>query len=102
MFRTTQSIFLSMEFSYLNIICSLHLLVRGILRMRSLAKVVPTPLLHVDPIMLGRFLYVCESHVALLVGDILDLVEARQRVPDVRCVGQRLLALLRKSKHAVG
>src|SRR4029077_9905163 len=43
-----------------------------------------------------------EGELPVRFRDVLDLVEARQRIADVRRVGQRFFALLGKGVHAVG
>ena len=75
--------------------------VRGVLRVRLLAELSPIVLGDLDAIMLRRPLDVREGEVAVGIGDILDLIEARAGVLDMPRVGQRLLALLGEGVDAV-
>src|SRR6266567_4395065 len=76
-------------------------IVRAIARMRPLAQVLPAALFDVDAVVLGRLLDVGKGELALRIRDVLDLVEARQRVAYVRRVGQRLFTLLGEGVHVV-
>src|ERR1035437_5274672 len=69
---------------------------------RLVAYLVPVFFREPDTVVLGGFLDVGERDVAFFVRDRADLIEARDRVPDVRRVGQRLFALLRERVDAVG
>src|SRR5215204_6372101 len=66
-----------------------------------LAELVPGAFLDLDAVVIGRAFDVGECDIAVLVRDSFDLIEPRQRVANVRGVGQRLLALLGKGVHAV-
>ena len=55
-----------------------------------------------NAIMLRRRFYVRECQIPILIGNSLNLIQARKRVPDVACVGQRLLTLLWKGEDSVG
>src|SRR5262249_7759011 len=66
------------------------------------AEFLPVFLRHIDTVMLGRLLDIGEGELALLVRYADSLIETRNRVPDMARVRQRLFALLRKGKHAVG
>ena len=54
--------------------------------MGPLAQLLPARLRDLDAKSFGRPLDVRESELALLVGDVLDLIEAGQASPDVRRV----------------
>ena len=62
----------------------------------------PVGLREVDVVVLRGLLDVRERQRALVVGDVDHLIEARDRVAHVRGVGQRLLALLGKTKTVSG
>ena len=66
------------------------------------AEFLPVFFCHVDAVIFGRLLNIGEGELAILVRDADSLIETRNRVPDMARVGQRLFALLRKGKHAVG
>src|SRR6516164_11824548 len=66
------------------------------------AKLLPILLRHVDAVMLGRLFDIGEGKLPILVRHANRLVKTRDRVPDMARVGQGLLALLRKGKHALG
>lgn len=58
------------------------------------AQVMPAGLGHFDAIVFCRSFDVYEGLVALVVGDVLDLVETSDGVADVGCVVKRLLAFV--------
>jgi hypothetical protein len=60
------------------------------------AKIVPVGFGHFDTVMFGCSFDVGEGLFALVVGDILDLVETGDGVADVRGVVERLFALFGK------
>src|SRR5262249_46948905 len=66
------------------------------------AEFLPVFLRHIDAVIFGRLLDIGEGELAILVRDAASLIETRNRVSDMARVGQRLFALLRKGKHAVG
>jgi hypothetical protein len=76
--------------------------VGGIPGVRLLAELAPVAPLDVNAVVLRRLLDVAEGEVAVLVRDACDLVEARQRVLDVRGVRERLFALLGEGVGALG
>ena len=61
--------------------------------MRLLAQLVPACFLHVDAKLFRCGLDPMEGLFALGVGDVLDLIEAGDRITYVGCVVERLLAL---------
>src|SRR5262249_50435061 len=67
----------------------------------GLAELVPVRLRDIHAVVVGGLLDVGEGLVPLIVGDVLDLVEAGHRVADVVGVGQRLLALAGDGGDAV-
>src|SRR5580693_2771 len=67
----------------------------------ALGQVPPACLGHVHPVLLRGGQYPLPCPVPLGVADALNLVEARDRVPDMPGVGERLLALLGESEVLV-
>ena len=59
-------------------------------------EVVPVDFGHFDTVVFGRGFDVGEGLFALVVGDVLDLVEAGDCVADVRGVVERLFAFIGK------
>src|SRR5579859_7160038 len=77
-------------------------MVRAMRCVRFFAEIAPTALGDLDAVVLGGFSDVGEGELPVRFRDVLDLVEARQGVADVRRVGQRFFALLGKGVHAIG
>src|SRR5580658_5217529 len=73
---------------------------RFLLRMN--AQFVPRRFREVHVVVACSFLDVGECQSAICIGNVDDLVETRDRITDMLCVGQWLFALLRKCVHAVG
>jgi hypothetical protein len=59
-------------------------------------------LMNLNAIILCRLFYIRECRIPILTENSLNLIKARKRVPDVACVGQRLLTLLWKGEDTVG
>jgi hypothetical protein len=70
--------------------------------MRVFAQIAPTRFFDSDPKMLGCLLDVGKSQLAIRVADVFDLIEAGQRIPDMRGIRQRLFALLGEGVSAIG
>jgi hypothetical protein len=66
------------------------------------AEVVPVGFGHFDTIVFGRRFDVGEGLFALVIGDILDPIEASDCVADVRGVVERLFAFFGKSVNGGG
>src|SRR5271170_132230 len=73
---------------------------RFLLRMN--AQFVPRRLREVDVVVACSFLDVGERQCEISIGDVDDLVETRDRITDMLCVGQWFFTLLRKCVDAVG
>jgi hypothetical protein len=58
------------------------------------AQVMPVGLGHLDAVVLRRSFDVREGLFALVVGDVLDLIETSDGVANVRCVVERLLTFV--------
>src|SRR5580692_13089556 len=72
------------------------------LLLRMNAQFVPGRFREVDVVVACSFLDVGESQSAIGIGDVDDLIETRDRITDMLCVGQRFFTLLRKCVDAVG
>jgi hypothetical protein len=73
---------------------------RFLLRMN--AQLVPRRFREVYVVVACTFLDVGECQSAICIGNVDDLVETRDRITDMLCVGQWLFTLLRKCVDAVG
>src|SRR5258706_10372041 len=67
-----------------------------------LAQLAPIALTNLNAIILRRFFCILKCQIPILIENALHLIEARKRVPDMACVGQGLLAVLRKGEDTVG
>ena len=67
-----------------------------------IAQVVPRRCRKVDVVVVCSFLDVRERQSAIGIGDVDDLIEPRDRVTHMLCVGQWFFTLLRKRLDAVG
>jgi len=66
-----------------------------------LAQFAPIALTDLNAIILRRFFYILKCQIPILIGNALHLIESRKRVPDMACVGQGLLTVLRKGEDTV-
>ena len=100
--RQTHTLFSLLRRGYSSAASALAPLVGRVLRVGLLAQLVPVALGDINAVVFGRLLDVAEGKVAIRVGDTLYLIEAGQRVLNVRGVGQRLLALPGEGVGAIG
>src|SRR5580658_11118037 len=70
--------------------------------LRMSAQVMPRRFREVDVVVVGGFLDVRERQSTVGIGDADDLIEPRDRVTHMLCVGQWFFTLLRKRVDAVG
>ena len=66
------------------------------------AQFVPRRFREVHVVVARSFLDVGEGQSAIGIGDVDDLIETRDRITDMLCVGQWFFPLLRKCVDAVG
>ena len=70
--------------------------------LRMNAQFVPRRFREVHVVVACSFLDVGEGQSAICIGNVNDLIESRDRITDMLCVGQWLFTLLRKCVDAVG
>jgi hypothetical protein len=69
--------------------------------LRMNAELMPVGLGKIDVVEARRLLDVRESYFAVGIGYVDDLIEARDSIPDMGSVSQRLFPLLGKREHSV-